>query len=59
MAYTGRVIALIVFIVLALCIGAALWWGGGLPRTRPRPGSRNRGEPYVSVHRRLAQRKRR
>jgi len=52
------VVALIVFIILALGIGAALWWAGSLPRTRPRPGSRNRGEPYVSVHRRLERRKR-
>ena len=27
--------------------------------TGPRPGSRSRGEPYVSVHRKLEQRKRR
>jgi hypothetical protein len=53
------VIALIVFIILALGIGAARGWGGTLPRTRPRPGSRSRGEPYVSVHRKFEQRKRR
>src|ERR1700730_13721624 len=58
-AYTDRVIAVIVFIILALGIGAALWWGGTLPRTRPRPGSRGGAEPYVAGHRKFEQRKRR
>jgi len=53
------VLGLIVLLVAAVGIGVLLWWGTGLPPTRPRPGSRSRGEPYVAVHRRLAQRRRR
>jgi len=31
-------------ILLAGGIGLLLWWGSHLPPTRPRPGSRHRGE---------------
>jgi len=49
----------IVFLVaLAVGIGALLWWGSRLPPTRPRPGSRHRGETLMTVHRKLRNRKR-
>jgi len=51
--YTGHVVAVIVVIVLALAIGALLWWGSTLSPTRPRPDSRYRGRTFISVHRRL------
>jgi hypothetical protein len=45
-------------IVLAGGIGLLLWWGSRLPRTRPRPGSRHRGETLMSVHQRFKRRRR-
>ena len=56
--YTDRMIAVIVVIVVALAIGALLWWGSTLPPTRPRPDSRYRGRTFMSVHRRLQRRPR-
>ena len=55
----GAVTGLIVLIVLAVGIGALLWWGVGLPRTRPRAGSRYRGSTEIDVHDRLQARRRR
>jgi len=51
------VIGVIVVIIVALAIGALLWWGLALPPTRPRPDSRYRGRTYMSVHRRLQRRR--
>jgi len=45
-------------IVLAGGIGLLLWWGSRLPPTRPRPGSRHRGETLMSVHQRFKRRRR-
>jgi len=44
-----------VIVLLILCggIGLLLWWGSRLPPTRPRPGSRHRGETLTDVDRRL------
>jgi len=50
-------IIIIIVVVLAVGIGTLLWWGTGLPATRPRPDSRYRGRTYMSVHRRLENRK--
>jgi len=50
---------LIVLIVLAAAFGALLWWGVGLPPTRPRPRSRYRGTTAIDVHERLEQSRRR
>ncbi|HEY8802294.1 MAG TPA: hypothetical protein VIN00_04390 [Candidatus Dormibacteraeota bacterium] len=47
----------IVIVVLAAGIGLLLWWGSRLPPTRPRPGSRHRGETLMSVHQRLQKRR--
>ncbi|HLB76596.1 MAG TPA: hypothetical protein VJO72_06145 [Candidatus Dormibacteraeota bacterium] len=44
---------LLIVIVLGLGIGLLLYWGSRLPPTRPRPGSRHRGETLMDVHRRL------
>ncbi|HXZ98897.1 MAG TPA: hypothetical protein VEK76_00960 [Candidatus Binatia bacterium] len=52
-------VALIVFIVLVAGLAAVLWWGVGLPPTRPRPRSRYRGHNYLDVHRRLEDEERR
>jgi hypothetical protein len=51
-------IGLVIMCLLAVSIGAALWWASTLPPTRPRPRSRYRGPTYMSVHRRLQRRKR-
>jgi len=51
-------VGVISFVVVALAIGAVLWWGSSLPPTRPRPGSRSRGPTFMSVHRRLRRRRR-
>jgi len=45
-------------ILLAGGIGLLLWWGSRLPPTRPRPGSRHRGETLMSVHQRFKRRRR-
>jgi hypothetical protein len=50
---------LIALVVLALGLGALLWWGVGLPPTRPRPRSRYRGPTEIDVHDQLEQRRRR
>lgn len=47
----------VIVIVLAVLMGAVLWWGTGLPPTRPRPDSRYRGRTFMSVHRRLQRRR--
>jgi hypothetical protein len=47
------VAGVVLLIVLAVLIGAVLWWGTRLPPTRPRPDSRHRGRTFMSVHRRL------
>jgi len=52
-------LGLILFICIAIAIGALLWWGSRLPPTRPRPGSRHRGPTFMSVHRRFGRRRRR
>jgi hypothetical protein len=52
-------IALIALIVIAIGIGALLWWGSDLPPTRPRPRSRYRGPNFMDTHRRLQERRRR
>lgn len=43
----------IVIVLLAGGIGLLLWWGSRLPPTRPRPGSRHRGETLMTVHQRF------
>jgi len=50
--------SILVLILIALGIGLLLWWGTRLPPTRPRPGSRHRGETLMDVHRRLQRRRR-
>jgi hypothetical protein len=52
-AYSLGVLTVIIIVALGVAIGALLWWGTGLPPTRPRPDSRYRGRTYMSVHRRL------
>jgi len=52
---TGDIVWLI---LLAGGIGLLLWWGSRLPPTRPRPGSRHRGETLMSVHQRFKRRRR-
>jgi hypothetical protein len=52
------VLTVIIVVVLGVAIGALLWWGTGLPPTRPRPDSRYRGRTYMSVHRRLERKRR-
>jgi hypothetical protein len=47
---------LILLILLAVGIGALLFWGSRLPPTRPRPRSRHRGETFMDVHKRLGKR---
>lgn len=54
----GAVTVVVVVIAMAGALGALLWWGTALPPTRPRPRSRYRGPTYMSVHRRLARRRR-
>jgi len=49
---------IIFLLLLGGGIGLLLWWGGRLPPTRPRPGSRNRGETLMSVHERLRRKSR-
>jgi hypothetical protein len=49
---------LFVLILLAVGIGALLFWGSRLPPTRPRPRSRHRGETFMDVHNRLKGRRR-
>jgi hypothetical protein len=49
--------AIVFTVLLALGIGLLLWWGSRLPPTRPRPGSRHRGETLMSVHQRLRRKK--
>ena len=58
-AYTEAVTGLIAVAVLAVLLGAILWWASGLPPTRPRPRSRYRGPTYLDVHDRLEERRRR
>jgi hypothetical protein len=48
---------IIVIVLLAGGIGLLLWWGSRLPPTRPRPGSRHRGETLMSVHQRFQKRR--
>jgi len=50
--------AIIFLVLLGAGIGLLLWWGGRLPPTRPRPGSRHRGETLMSVHERLRRKSR-
>jgi len=52
-------LGVVLFICIAIGIGALLWWGSKLPPTRPRPGSRHRGPTFMSVHSRLDRRRRR
>jgi hypothetical protein len=47
------VYALLAVGLLAIALGALLWWGSGFRPTRPRPGSRYRGTTYLDVHKRL------
>jgi hypothetical protein len=47
---------LVVLLALAVAMAGLMWWGVGLPPTRPRPDSRYRGATYMSVHRRLRRR---
>lgn len=49
--------AVVIVVVLAVLIGAVVWWGVRLPPTRPRPDSRYRGRTFMSVHRRLQRRR--
>jgi hypothetical protein len=58
-AYTRAMIGVIVLIVLALGVGALIWWGSFLPPTRPRPDSRYRGRTFISVDRKLKRKPRR
>ncbi len=51
--------AVIAIAVLAVLLGALLWWGSGFRPTRPRPGSRYRGTSYLDVHKRLDEAERR
>ncbi|HEV2014467.1 MAG TPA: hypothetical protein VGR77_11395 [Candidatus Dormibacteraeota bacterium] len=50
--------SIVVLVLIALGIGLLLWWGSRFPPTRPRPGSRHRGETLMDVHKRLRQRRR-
>ncbi len=50
-------VAVIIILALAVAIGALVWWGTGLPPTRPRPGSRHRGDTYTTIHERLQRRR--
>jgi hypothetical protein len=43
----------ILLVVLAVGVGALIWWGSSLPPTRPRPDSRYRGRTFMSVHRKV------
>jgi hypothetical protein len=47
------VYAVIAVAILAVVLGAVLWWGSGFRPTRPRPGSRYRGTTYLDVHKQL------
>jgi hypothetical protein len=47
------VAGVIFLIVLAVGVGALIWWGSSLPRTRPRPDSRYRGRTYLEVDRKV------
>jgi len=58
-AYTRAMVGVIVLIVLALGVGALIWWGSFLPPTRPRPDSRYRGRTFTSVDRKLKRKPRR
>ena len=49
---------IVAVVLIALGIGLLLWWGTRLPPTRPRPGSRHRGETLMDVHKRLQKRRR-
>ncbi|MEO8898189.1 MAG: hypothetical protein ABI473_05780 [Candidatus Dormibacter sp.] len=49
-------VGLVILLALAVAMAALMWWGVGLPPTRPRPDSRYRGATYMSVHRRLRRR---
>jgi hypothetical protein len=51
--YTAGVAGVIFLIVLAVGVGALIWWGSSLPRTRPRPDSRYRGRTYLEVDRKV------
>jgi hypothetical protein len=53
------VAGVVLLLVLALGVGALLWWGLTLPPTRPRPDSRYRGRTFMSVHRRIKRTKHR
>lgn len=48
---------IIVLVLLAVGIGALLFWGSRLPPTRPRPKSRHRGETLMDVHKKLQRRR--
>jgi hypothetical protein len=47
----------ILLLILALGIGALIWWGSSLPPTRPRPDSRYRGRTYMEVDRKIKRKK--
>jgi len=49
---------IIFLVLLGVGIGLLLWWGGRLPPTRPRPGSRHRGETLMDVDKRLRRKSR-
>ena len=55
--YTAVVAGVIFLIVLAVGVGALIWWGSSLPRTRPRPDSRYRGRTYLEVDRKVKRNK--
>ena len=52
-------LGVIAIVVLAIGLGALIWWGSGFRPTRPRPRSRSRGSGYMDTHRQLEERERR
>ncbi len=52
-------IAVVLIVVLAVGLGALIWWGSGFAPTRPRPRSRSRGSGFMDTHRRLEEEERR
>jgi hypothetical protein len=50
-------VGVVLLLVLALGVGALIFWGIRLPPTRPRPDSRYRGRTFLSVDRKLKRRK--
>jgi len=52
-------VGVVVIVVLAVGMGALIWWGSGFRPTRPRPRSRSRGSGYMDTHHRLEEAERR